>query len=112
MGLGLGTPADAVGVGLKARRRLAVTLGSFCLSEPAAQLRGLTKGSRPARFSSSLTCSKPLKLMYTSPRISRRSGGSPDRRRGIAAMARAFAVTSSPVSPSPRVAARTKAPFS
>ena len=47
----------------KRSRRLAVTAGFFWRKEPAAQLRGLTKGYRPAASSSLFTFSKSAKLM-------------------------------------------------
>jgi hypothetical protein len=49
--------------------------------------------------------------MNTSPRASNRGGMPlPPRRRGIDAIVPTFAVTSSPVTPSPRVAARASRP--
>ena len=50
--------------------------------------------------------------MYTSPRTISRGGNSPRRRCGRLRTVRRFSVTSSPVTPSPRVAPRTKTPFS
>jgi hypothetical protein len=51
--------------------------------------------------------------MNTSPRTSIRSGTSlPESRSGMLRIVRTFAVTSSPTTPSPRVAARVKRPFS
>ena len=51
--------------------------------------------------------------MYTSPRTSISAGASsPSIRSGIAGIVRRLTVTSSPTSPSPRVAPRAKTPFS
>jgi len=97
------------------RLRLAVTAGSFCRSDPAAVLRGLAYGAWPAATSFSLSAAKSATPMNTSPRISMTSGwvaGSPPRRCGMLSIVRTLADTSSPVRPSPRVAARTSRPFS
>ena len=55
---------------------------------------------------------KPESGMYTSPRTSTSGGASPFIRNGIDLIVRRFGVTSSPWMPSPRVAPRTKTPFS
>ena len=56
--------------------RAAVMPGSFCLSEPAAALRGLAKILPPAASCRSLRASKSALDMYTSPRTSTISGPS------------------------------------
>ena len=67
----------------------------------------------PVRRASSLIFSKPAWGRNTSPRTSRRVGMlSPRSFNGIARMVRTFEVMSSPVVPSPRVAALTSTPFS
>ena len=94
--------------------RVAVTRGSFCRSEPAAALRGLANGALPASTSAALRSAKSSTGKNTSPRTSSSAGhvvagaaGSGTRLR-----VRTLGVTSSPVRPSPRVAARTSRPFS
>ena len=68
-------------------------------------------GRSPVSRARSLNASKPLTGMYISPRTSRVCGTSaPVSRRGTEGMAYTLAVTSSPASPLPRVAARTRAP--
>ena len=93
----------------------AVTAGFFCRSEPAALLRGLANGALPSS---------------TRPALSVLEVGEPEEhlaahlehlgqrewslgavsRSGMSSMVRALSVTSSPVRPSPRVAARTSRP--
>jgi hypothetical protein len=93
--------------------RLAVTRGSFCRRLPAAALRGFANGVLPASSSASFTCWKASTVKNTSPRTSSSSGTlSPVSRSGTDWMVRTFGVTSSPVRPSPRVAARTRRPLS
>ncbi|CAM5601327.1 hypothetical protein SHIRM173S_07365 [Streptomyces hirsutus] len=95
------------------RGRVAVTRGSFWRSEPAAALRGLAKGLSPASTRRALRPWNSSIGKKTSPRISTRAGTpSPFRRSGISAMVRTLGVMSSPVRPSPRVAARTRRPCS
>ena len=83
---------------------------------PAAALRGLTKVFSPlAPPSISFLCrsfraSKSSRRMKTSPRTSSTFAFTPFRRLGTAAMVRTVWVTSSPVSPSPRVAAWASSP--
>ncbi len=91
--------------------RLAVSAGSFCRSEPAAAFLGLASGALPASISASLNSAKALDGMKTSPRISI-SGGKPlpVSSCGISLMVSTLWVMSSPVVPSPRVAARTSLP--
>ena len=91
--------------------RWAVTRGSFCRREPAAAFLGFLKG-----FSSKSSClaqslAKLSSDMYTSPRTSKKGTGS-FKILGTEAMVRMFSVTSSPVTPSPRVEPRTNRPFS
>jgi len=94
-----------------ARGRLAVSEESFWRREPAAALRGFTNALSPAATRASLKEANSATGKYTSPRISTRLGGAAvSRRAGIEAMVRAFAVMSSPTWPSPRVAARRRAP--
>lgn len=93
--------------------RVAVTRGSFWRSEPAAALRGLAKGLSPASTRRALSSSNPAMGKKTSPRISTSAGTrSPLRRSGISAIVRTLGVMSSPVRPSPRVAARVSLPSS
>ena len=91
--------------------RLAVSAGSFCRSEPAAALRGLASGALPASIRASLNSAKALDGMKTSPRTSISAGKPlPLSCCGISLMVRTLWVMSSPVVPSPRVAARTSTP--
>ena len=93
------------------RARDAVTRGSFCRSEPAAELRGLAKAALPASSSDSFSFPNASTGMKTSPRTSSTAGWpEPFSRAGMAAMVRMLGVTSSPVRPSPRVAAPVSAP--
>ena len=85
-------------------------------SEPAAALRGLGASFLSSAASRSLRRVKAESGKYTSPRTSSTAGGRfPSAlriRSGIALIVRRFGVTSSPRSPSPRVAPRTKTPSS
>ena len=92
--------------------RCAVIPESFCRSEPAAALRGFGAGFLPSATSRSFSSRKPESGMYTSPRTSTSGGASPCMRSGIDLIVRRFGVTSSPWTPSPRVAPRTNSPFS
>ena len=93
--------------------RAAVMRESFWRSEPAAALRGFGVGFFPSATRRSFSSRKPESGMYTSPRTSRSGGtSSPSMRSGIALIVRRLTVTSSPISPSPRVAPRVKTPFS
>ena len=101
------------------RSRLWVMRASFWRSEPAAALRGLAKGWRPSLTAAAFSSSKLFLGMYTSPRSSRpptpgamAARASSRRRRGTSRTVRMFTVTSSPVVPSPRVAARASRPSS
>ena len=91
--------------------REAAILGSSCRREPAAALRGLANRASPLSSRSALSCSKLFLGMNTSPRTMR-EGSASGRRRGMEGMVLRFSVTSSPTWPSPRVAPRTKRPFS
>ncbi len=87
--------------------------GSSWRREPAAALRGLANTLPPVRRASSLIFSNPACGRKTSPRTSRRVGiSSPRSFSGMALIVRIVEVMSSPVVPSPRVAARTSKPFS
>ncbi len=91
--------------------RLAVTAGSFCRSDPAAVFRGFTYGGLPAAAWRSFSSPNALTGRNTSPLTSSVAGHpDPDSRAGAAAIVRTFAVTSSPVTPSPLVAARLSVP--
>ena len=93
--------------------RLAVTRGSFCRSEPAAELRGLANGALPASTSPALSAANSSTGKNTSPRTSSSSGtSSPVSRPGTDFRVRTLRVTSSPVTPLPRVSARASRPFS
>ena len=91
--------------------RDAVIRGSFCRSDPAAELRGLANAALPASSSDSFSLPNASTGMNTSPLTSRIAGcPEPFSRAGMEEMVRMFGVTSSPVRPSPRVAALTSAP--
>ena len=91
--------------------RLAVTRGSFWRSDPAAEFRGLANAARPASSRLSFSFPNASTGRNTSPLTSRVAGyPEPVSRAGMEAIVRMFGVTSSPVRPSPRVAALTSAP--
>ena len=92
--------------------RCAVIPESFWRSEPAEALRGFGAGGLPSATRRSFIARKPDSGMYTSPRTSTSGGASPFMRSGIDLIVRRFGVTSSPWTPSPRVAPRTKRPSS
>ncbi len=96
--------------------RVAVTLGSFCRSEPAAALRGLANIGLPASTIEALSRSNASTGRNTSPRTSMRAGTGNSLLRasrwGIESIVLTLGVTSSPVRPSPRVSARTRRPSS
>ena len=95
--------------GRKDSRRPAVIRLSSCFMVPAAALRGLAKRGSPRWSRSRFSSSQRRRDRNTSPRTSRSAGAAPGRVSGMSAMVRAFSVTSSPVSPSPRVIAWTRA---
>jgi len=96
---------------IASRGLLAVTRGSFCRSDPAAEFRGLANAGLPASSRDSFSLPNASTGRKTSPRTSSVAGQSePFSRAGIEAIVRMFGVTSSPVRPSPRVAALTSAP--
>ena len=76
--------------------RDAVTRGSFCRSDPAAELRGLANRARPASSSDAFSAANAAGVMNTSPRTSTRSGASSASVSGMSAIVRTLAVTSSP----------------
>ena len=90
------------------RLRLAVTLESFWRSVPAAALRGFLKAGSAFSSSSALMRANSARLKKTSPRTSRSSGSVSSL--GISGIVSTLCVTSSPVSPSPRVAAQISLP--
>ena len=93
--------------------RDAVTFGSFCRSDPAAAFRGFENALPPASNSWSFSSSNAVTGKYISPRISTTAGGSSTVSvRGMPFTVRTFAVMSSPMRPSPRVAAFTRRPRS
>ncbi len=93
--------------------RDAVTFGSFWRSEPAAALRGFAKARWSAAVSCSFRASNARTGRYISPRTSITSGGSSiSSLAGTPRTVRTFAVMSSPMRPSPRVAAWTSRPRS
>ena len=93
--------------------RFAVTFGSFWRSDPAAALRGFENGRCSASSIIRFSSSKALTGRYISPRTSMTAGGASIRSvRGTCSTVRTFAVMSSPIRPSPRVAALTSTPFS
>ena len=95
-------------------RRWAVMAGFFWRSDPAALLRGLANGALPSATRRALSSAKSSSRKNTSPRtsMSEGSGRSSDgvSVTGMSSMVRALRVTSSPVRPSPRVAALTSFP--
>ena len=90
--------------------------GSSWRRLPAAELRGLAKVGRPASAREALSSANAARGRYTSPRTSTTAGGDPPSgvrsTCGMARMVRRLAVTSSPITPSPRVDPCTKRPFS
>ena len=96
--------------------RRALTCGSSCRRLPAAALRGFAKGASPSSSRRSFSSRKPGLVMYTSPRTTRCDGRVVALLRsqasGTSAIVRTFSVTSSPVRPSPRVAAVVRRPSS
>ena len=96
---------------IASRAREAVTRGSFCRSDPAAEFRGLANAGLPASSSDSFSFPNASTGMNTSPLTSSTAGWpEPVSRVGMEEMVRMFGVTSSPVRPSPLVAALTSAP--
>ena len=93
---------------------MAVILGSSSLSEPAAAFLGFANSGSPCSTRISFSEAKEVLGMYTSPRTSRTEGmfWPSVSLRGIAFIVLTFAVTSSPVAPSPLVAALVKRPSS
>ena len=91
----------------------ALTRGSFWRSEPAAAFRGLAKRDLPASSSDSLSSANAANGKKTSPRTSISAGTFlPLRVCGNPLIVLTFKVTSSPVTPFPRVSALTSSPFS
>ena len=88
----------------------AVTQGSFWRSDPAAALRGFANALPPAARSCTFSCSNALTGKYISPRDLDDGWRIVDRERARDApgTVRTFDVMSSPMRPSPRVAAFTK----
>ena len=88
--------------------------GFFCRSDPAALLRGLANGALPSATRRALSSAKSSRRKKTSPRTSSSEGtgrsGVGVRVTGMSSIVRALRVTSSPVLPSPRVAALTSFP--
>ena len=79
--------------------------GSSCLNVPAAKFLAFGDVFFPASSCFSLYFSKASRLIYTSPRICNESHGI-SRYFFTSGIISAFAVTSSPISPSPLVSAR------
>ncbi len=85
----------------------------FWRSEPDAALRGFANSRSPASACTALRRSNASSLKNTSPRTSTIGGGfSVSSFFGMPAIRFTFSVTSSPTTPSPRVAALTSVPFS
>ena len=82
--------------------------GSRLRIVPAAALRGFWNNVSPAVSRSRFIRANDARGRYTSPRTSIRPGGPRRSARGMARIVRTFAVTSSPRTPSPRVAPRTR----
>ena len=88
------------------RGRLAVIFGSNWRKLPAAALRGLTNVFSPFTNAFLLKISNPDRGMKISPLTSRMSGMLvPRNLKGTLLMVRTLAVMSSPIDPSPLVAA-------
>ncbi|CFP66408.1 Uncharacterised protein [Bordetella pertussis] len=85
--------------------------GSSWRRLPAAALRGLTNTFSPRAACVRFRRSNSARFIRTSPRTSS-TRGAPCRRNGTPLMVRMLAVTSSPVCPSPRVAAWASLPSS
>ena len=90
--------------------RLATSAGSRLRIVPAAALRGLAKSGSSCSSRSRFIRAKDVRGRYTSPRTSTLPAGPARSVSGIARIVRTFAVTSSPRTPSPRVAPRTRRP--
>ena len=89
-----------------------VTRGSFCRSDPAAAFRGFAKRGFPNSSKLSLSSVKALSGKKTSPRISISAGGfSLCSTCGKFFIVLTLRVTSSPVTPLPRVSPLTNTPF-
>jgi len=84
------------------RLRFAAILGSSCLSEPAAALRGFAKSGCSLASKISFILLKLSLDKNTSPLTSRK-GISSFKVRGMLLIVFRFSVTSSPLIPSPRV---------
>ena len=98
--------------GRKDKRRASTSRLSSSFMVPLAALRGLAKRASPRASRRQFNSSQRLRERNTSPRTVRAGGASAGSRSGMSAMVRAFSVTSSPVSPSPRVSASTSTRFS
>ena len=86
---------------------------SFCRSDPLAALRGLANTRSPLAACAAFSSSNDATGKKISPRTSTVSGcGPPASRSGTEPIARTLTVTSSPVMPSPRVAAEASTPRS
>ncbi len=87
--------------------RVATSRGSSSFRVPAVALRGFANTGRPASSRSSFIFAKASFGMKISPRTSSTAGAPAEagRVRGIDLIVRTFAVMTSPVVPSPRVAA-------
>ena len=102
-----GPPLHSACQGRKDRPRAATSRLSSSFMVPLAALRGLANRSSPRASRWRFNSSQRLRERNTSPRTSRRPGASSGSSSGISARVRAFSVTRSPVSPSPRVMAST-----
>ncbi len=94
-------------------RRAGLLPSSFWRRDPAAAFRGFAKTRSPTSSCRAFSSSNSATGKKISPRTST-SGGCPDpmSRSGTVPMVRTFCVTSSPTTPSPRVAAVTRTPCS
>ena len=87
--------------------RAALTRGSFWRNEPAAPFRGLAKSGLPSSSKASLSSLKAAIGKKTSPRISISAGTTlPFSACGKFLIVFTLSVTSSPVTPLPRVKPR------
>ena len=113
--LGMGRqllPADLLHIEHKDGK--AAASGDLCVflpQGPCCRIPRVLEGRCPWISCSAQRCRNASWGIYTSPRTSRNSGAF-FRVLGIFLMARTLAVTSSPTTPSPRVDARTRTPFS
>ena len=97
---------------VKRKPRARTTAGSKLFRVPAAALRAFTNNCSPSFSRCAFTRAKLANGMSISPRTSNTFGATPLRRSGTLRIILMLAVTSSPVTPSPRVSACVNTPAS